>query len=313
MPLRRMPSLSALRAFEAAARRLSFKDAANELSVTPGAVSQQIRSLEDELGVPLFARATRAVSLTDAGRRLQPAVSSGFMQIRDAVDRVRPEERPSLSVIAAGMVIRNWLLPRLHLFTGQEPQINTSVRTLHSWEAFAPEENEVAMRLSQTPPPGVYARKIHSVLLLPLASCEFIERHKVAAPEDALRVPLLQDAVIQLFLDRTGWEFWFEAAGIDKPVPQYALNFDPISADFAMDMAIEGKGLLLGWSIQCYQALSQGRLVSPFGPVVEPGLSYYLVCQKGQEKRPHVKAFLDWAEQEAAMLSTLQSLYIAAG
>ncbi|MEM6901257.1 MAG: LysR family transcriptional regulator [Pseudomonadota bacterium] len=313
MPLRRMPSLSALRAFEAAARRLSFKEAASELAVTPGAVSQQIRSLEDELGVSLFARATRSVTLTEAGRNLQPAVTDGFMQIREAVDLVRPEERPALSVMAAGMVIRNWLLPRLHHFTGQQPEISTSVKTLHSWEPFTPAENEVAIRLAKTPPPNVYARKIHSILLIPLASPDFIKRHGVTTSSDALRAPLLQDAVIQLFLDRTGWELWFEAAGLSKPVPNYALNFDPISADFALDMAIEGKGLLLGWSIQCYHALSQGRVVSPFGPVIEPGLNYYLVCRKGQERRPHVKAFLDWAEQEAAILSTLQSLYIAAG
>ncbi|MEL7012310.1 MAG: LysR family transcriptional regulator, partial [Pseudomonadota bacterium] len=138
MPLRRMPSLSALRAFEAAARRMSFKDAALELAVTPGAVSQQIRLLEDELGVMLFTRATRSVSLTEAGRCLQPAVSGGFLQIREAVDRVCPEKRPTLSILAAADNIRNWLLPHLHQFTSEQPDISTNVRTLHSWEAFAP-------------------------------------------------------------------------------------------------------------------------------------------------------------------------------
>ncbi|MEM6481267.1 MAG: LysR family transcriptional regulator [Pseudomonadota bacterium] len=313
MPLRRMPSLSALRAFEAAARRMSFKDAALELAVTPGAVSQQIRSLEDELGVALFARATRSVSLTEAGRCLQPAVSGGFMQIREAVDRVRPEQRPTLSILAAADNIRNWLLPRLHFFTSEQPDISTNVRTLHSWEGFAPEEDEVALRLADKPPPGLYAREIHSLLLLPFASPDFAKRYNLTEPQDALRAPLLEEAVIQLFTDRSGWDMWFEAAGIDDPVPNYALKFDPMSAGFALDMGLEGKGLMLGWSIQCYHALSQGRLVCPFGPIVEPGLSYYLVCQKGQEVRPHVRAFLDWAEQEAAILSTLRSLYIAAG
>lgn len=312
MPIRRMPSLSALRAFEAAARRMSFKEAASELGVTPGAISQQIRGLEEELGTSLFDRGTRSVALTQAGRRLSPEVTESFMRIRDAVDDIRQSGAASLSICAAGMVIRNWLLPKLHSFTERYPDLETHVRALHSWEGFEYGPDEVGIRLLQEPPTGVYSRRIHQVLLLPLASPDFIERHKITGPEDALRLPLLQDAVVQLFEKSTGWEMWFEKAGLTEPVPQYALNFDPYSADYALDMALSGNGLLLGWSIQCFQAMSQGRLCCPFGPVVELDFDYYLVCRKPSAKRPHIRAFMDWAEQEAALLSTLRSLQLGA-
>ncbi|MEL6992492.1 MAG: LysR family transcriptional regulator [Pseudomonadota bacterium] len=312
MPLSRMPSLSSLRAFEAAARRLSFKDAADELSVTPGAISQQVRSLEDDLGISLFHRATRSVSLTEAGLKLQPEVTDGFLKIRDAVDLVRPGQATSITVRAAGMVIRNWLLPRLHLFTEANRHLQTHVNTLHSWEDLQLGEDEVVFRLAKEPPAGVYSRKIHQLLLIPLASPDFIEKYNLKSSEDALRAPLLQDAIIQLFDKSSGWDKWFNLAGLTKPVPEYALKFDPYAADFALDMAINGKGVLLGWSIQCYQALSQGRLGCPFGPVMELDLSYYLVCHHSAAKKPHVKSFLDWAAQGAAILSTLKSLHLAA-
>ena len=114
MPFRRLPALGSLRAFEAAARHTSFKAAATELSVTPGAVSQRVKLLEEDLGVSLFERGPRGVSLTDAGRQLQPTLTTAFMRMRDAVDAVRARERAPLRLDSSGPIIRKWLLPRLH-------------------------------------------------------------------------------------------------------------------------------------------------------------------------------------------------------
>ena len=308
MPLSRLPSLLSLRAFEAAARRGSIKDAASELAVTPGAVSQQIKSLEEDLGVQLFLRKTRAIELTEAGRRLQPDVTDSFVKLRYAVDGVRSQDTKDLTIHAAGMIIRNWLLPHLHSFTTSSPDVATNIKTLHSWEDFNCGENEIAFRLSRTPPKDVRARCLHRLLLMPLASPEFVQAHPVSRPDDLLDLPLLGDVVFEMFSDKSGWESWFDAAGIRQPVPPYAMTFDPFSADYALDMALEGKGVILGWSIQVYQALAQGRLRLLCAPVLETDFHYYAVCHKNQAARPHIKRFMDWAQKEAALMSTLRSL-----
>ncbi|MEM6389469.1 MAG: LysR family transcriptional regulator [Pseudomonadota bacterium] len=304
----RLPSLSALRAFEAAARRLSFKDAASELSVTPGAISQQIRGLEEELGVSLFDRAPRSVTLTAAGRSLMPEVTEGFMMIRDAVDRIRPSQAPRLTICTAGMIMRNWLFPRLHGFTAHHPDLQTNVRVANSWDEYVLQADEVCIRLMAQPPHDLFARPMHRLLLIPVASPAFLAQNQVRGPEDAKRLPLLDDGVIHLFQGAPGWELWWKAAGLKGRVPPYAMSFDQQSADYAFDMALAGDGLLLGWSIQCFQALSEGRLQYAFGPIVELEACYYLTCRKRDAKRPHIKAFMDWATQEAALLSTLRSL-----
>lgn len=308
MPLSRLPSLLSLRAFEAAARRGSMKDAASELSVTPGAVSQQIKSLEEDLGVRLFLRKTRAIELTDEGRRLQPEVTDSFMKLRNAVDEVRPKETSDLNVFAAGMIIRNWLLPHMHGFSALAPDVKTNIKTLHSWEDFQCGHSEVAFRLSRTPPDGLYARRIHRLVLMPLASPEFVETHPVFSAEDLLKLPLLEDVVFGLFSEKSGWQSWFEAAGLGGDRPNYAMTFDQYSADYALDMAFESKGVILGWSIQVYQALAQGRLRMLCGPLLETDLHYYVVCKESEAGKPQIRLFMDWVQKEAALLSTLRSM-----
>lgn len=308
MPLSRLPSLLSLRAFEAAARRGSMKDAASELAVTPGAVSQQIKSLEEDLGVQLFVRKTRAIELTTEGRKLQPEITDSFMRLRNAVDEVRPKETSDLNIYAAGMIIRNWLLPHMHGFSTAAPEIKTNIKTLHSWEEFQCGDSEVAFRLSRTPPTGLHVRRIHRLVLMPLASPEFVEAHPVRHPEDLLHLPLLQDVVFGMFNETSGWESWFEAAGLYPEQPSYSMTFDPYSADYALDMAFEGKGVILGWSIQVYQALAQGRLRMLCGPILETDLHYYTVCKLSEAQNPHIQRFMDWVEKEAALLSTLRSM-----
>lgn len=308
MPMSRLPSLLSLRAFEAAARRGSIKDAAAELAVTPGAVSQQIKSLEADLGVDLFVRKTRAIELTRYGRQLQPDVTQSFLKLRQAVDDVRPKSAQRLTVHAAGMIIRGWLLPNLHRFTEAAPKVKVKVETLHSWEDFDFGEDEVAFRLARTPPSTVYARRIHKLILLPVATQDFIARHNVKAPEDFYRLPLLEDVILRLFDDHAAWDLWFEQAGLTKGRPEYEMTFDRLSADYALDMALDGKGVMLGWSIQVFHAIAQGRLRFVCGPVLETGFNYYLMCAKSQAKKPHVAAFMDWVEKEAAVLSTLHAL-----
>jgi len=308
LPLSRLPSLLSLRAFEAAARRGSMKDAASELAVTPGAVSQQIKSLEEDLGVQLFLRKTRAIELTEEGHRLQPEVTDSFMKLRHAVDQVRPKDTSDLTIYAAGMIIRNWLLPHLHGFSAAAPDVKTNVKTLHSWEDFQCGDGEVAFRLSRKPPQDLHSRCIHRLVLIPLASPDFVATHPVSSAKEMLNLPLLEDVVFELFSGKSGWESWFDAAGLDVENPDYAMSFDPFSADYALDMALEGKGVILGWSIQVYQALAQGRLRMLCGPLLETDFRYYIVCNEAEADKPQIRAFMDWVQKEAALMSTIRSM-----
>ncbi|MCY4333771.1 MAG: LysR substrate-binding domain-containing protein [Litoreibacter sp.] len=285
-----------------------MKDAASELAVTPGAVSQQIKSLEEDLGVQLFLRKTRAIELTEEGHKLQPEVTDSFMKLRHAVDQVRPKDTSDLKIYAAGMIIRNWLLPHLHSFSELAPSVKTNVKTLQSWEDFQCGEGEVAFCLSRKPPIDLHSRCIHRLLLMPLASPEFIAAHPVASAQDILNLPLLEDVIFGLMSDKSGWESWIEAAGLNEQTPNYAMTFDPLSADYALDMALEGKGVILGWSIQVYQALAQGRLRMLCEPLLETDFHYYTVCNETEAEKPQVKAFMDWAQKEAALMSTLRSM-----
>ncbi|MEM6610567.1 MAG: LysR substrate-binding domain-containing protein, partial [Pseudomonadota bacterium] len=285
---------------------------ASELAVTPGAVSQQIKALEADLGIDLFIRKTRAIELTRQGRQLQPTVTESFLKLRQAVDDVRPGQARHLNVYAAGMIIRSWLLPNLHRFTASNPDVETKIETLHSWEDFSFGEDEVAFRLAATPPKNVYARRIHKLILLPVATQEFIERHGVKTAEDFYTLPLLEDVVLRLFGEKAAWDLWFEEAGLTKGRPEYGMTFDPLSADYALDMALDGQGVMLGWSIQVHQALSQGRLRFVCGPILETGFDYYLMCDRTQARKPHITAFMDWVQKEAAVLSTLHSLQTGA-
>lgn len=313
MPLRRLPSLTALRAFEAAARRLSFKSAATELSVTPSAVSQKIRALEADLDVTLFERTARSVALTDEGRQLQPDLTAAFLQIRQAVDRVRPSPLKSLRINSSGAVIAKWLLPRLHRFTERHPELDVSVETDSALVDMSPGGPDIVIRFTRSLPETLYARRLHEELLIPVASLELIERLDLRTPKDILRTSLLHDTSLSVFAESPNWNSWFRAAGLAGQAPRTGVRFARQAADHAIDAAVSGTGVALARSLLVHGALSDGRLVSPFGPVLCMGVSYFVACRHGAETEPHIADFLDWAEEEAALLSTLKSLHMATG
>jgi len=312
MPLRRLPPLTSLRAFEAAGRRLSFKAAAEELAVTPGAVSQQIRSLEDDLGVALFTRSVRSVSLTPSGQELLPELSSAFMRINQAVAGLRDAQQRSLRINSSAPVIIKWLLPRLHRFAEAHPDLDISVETEYDLVELGPDGPDITLRFTQRPQEGIYTIDLHDELLLPLASPELIERLDICLPNDILRAPLLTDTSLSLFDNTPGWEEWFQAAGLDAPAKIGRVRFEKQAPDYAIDAAIAGAGVVLGRSLLAFDAMRDGRLICPFGPVLDMGASYFACCMKGQETRPAIRAFLEWAKEEAAILSTLRSLQLAA-
>lgn len=313
MPFRRLPSLSALRAFEAAARHGSFKSAAGELSVTPGAVSQQIRLLEADLGVALFLRTGREVKLTEAGMVLRPGLTAAFLQMHETLEKVRPSSRTTLRLNATASVITKWLMPRLHRFTSKHPNLDVRVETEYALNAFDETGPDVSIRLTETPPDTLYARKLHDELLLPAASPAFIERENLRGPKDLYRVPLVHDASLEHVSEHLSWKSWFAAAGLMGEVPDTAIRFEQFSADYVVDHAVAGGGVILGRSLLVHEALSDGRLMCPFGPLLAVDWGYYLLCRKDRKDAPAIRAFMDWAVQEAAMLSTLRAMHLEAG
>lgn len=303
MPFRRLPPLGSLRAFEAAARAESFKIAADELSVTPGAISQQIRGLEDDLGIRLFTRSARSVALTEAGKDLSPRLSAAFRQMRSAVDAVRVENRRDLTVTCTPPVASKWLAPRLHRFA--ERMADTTVHVVSSFaiEQIGPDGIQVAIRTySGAPPPDLFAIKLFDEKVVPLASPELVERLDLRAPRDLRRAPLLHDGSLTLGKRAANWSEWFRQVGLPVHEAERGTHFAAFT-DQALDAAVNSAGVVLGRLFMARGDMIAGRLVAPFGPDLSVGIAYYAVCAPGFETEPATAAFINWAMEETAAMA----------
>ncbi len=309
MPMRRLPKLSALRAFEAAARRGSFKDAAAEMSVTPGAISQQIKGLEAELGVDLFVRKTRAVVLTPAGEKVLPTLSQAFQNIRQVLDEVRPTSEPTLRISSTNALISNWLLPRLHRFTMEHPEVQVHIDSQGAVAGTPDRAADVDICYGPEPPQGMYAEVLHRELMLVVSNPLLLEKYQVASPDDLRRVPILYDTHFVQEGNVTSWEAWARHSGMPDAIDlTKAIRFEKAPGGQIVDAAIAGVGVGICGSLLVHAALADGRLVCPFGPVLESGNSYFLLCDEGREVEPHIRSFLKWARKEAAVLTTLNAM-----
>jgi len=314
MPMTRLPSLSSLRAFEAAGRRGSIKDAAEELAVTPGAVSQHIKALEADLGVALFVRKPRAIHLSAAGRQLHPAISAAFLQMRQAVDDVRPKTAPTLRIHATNAVISKWLLPRLHRFTAPRRNLQVHIESGPSLGNAGTPVADVEIRYAGKAPPDMYAEVLHQELMLVVASPTLLERYALETPLDLHQAPILHDTSNLGGSTLTRWEYWARHAGYDSIINlDKAIRFERPPGGQTTDAAIAGIGVGLCGSLLVHGALTDGRLICPFGPAVPSGSTCFVCCRPGREKEEHIRDFLSWARQEAAVLSTLNAMSDASG
>ena len=300
---RPLPPLNALRAFEATARHLSFTKAAEELHVTPAALSHQIRGLEDLLGLKLFLRRARAIELTAAARSIYPGIRAGFESLREAVDRLdRGKQDRVLVVSATPGLTAKWLVPRLYRFLAQHPEIDTRITASVGYANFTSDGVDVGIRLSNGIHPELHVEKLSDEWLLTLCSPRLLEGERpLHAPQDLAHFPLIQ-------VDLPGvvptWADWMRMAGVDGVDTMRGLRLNV--ADHALDAASEGMGVVLGYKVVASHDIGLGRLVVPFGPEIPvPGRSYHFVCPKGQEKRPAIKAFRDWVFAEIEETSAL--------
>jgi len=299
------PPLNALRAFEAAARHLSLTKAAEELSVTPGAISHQIRGLEAFLDVKLFERKVRAIALTSTGKLLYPGLQTGFGHIHEALaELAKAEATPILVISTPPGFTAKWLAPRLYKFSLAAPDIDARVSSSISNADFVTDGVDVAIRnlpADHGAGPDLTVEPLVDIRFLTVCSPKLLERFSLTDSQDALfDVPLIHDETFTSRANMPGWADWLKAANISHGDPTRGLRFN--SADHALDAAVEGAGLLLTHGVLAYDDLRTGRLVQPFPLTLESGRAYYLVSPKAPEPAPAVTAFATWVREEARQL-----------
>jgi LysR family glycine cleavage system transcriptional activator len=300
-----MPPLSALRAFEAAARHLSLTRAAQELHVTPGALSHQIRGLEELIGVKLFERRVRAIALTPAGRALYPGLQTGFLHIRDAVAALAQAGDSRVLVISTppGFTAK-WLAPRLYRFSRAAPNIDVRVSSSLANANFRSDGVDLAVR-NMAADAGSDAElaleKLMDLAFVPVCSPALIAAHgPFAQPAALARVPLIHDDTLANRAEVPTWADWFRAADVEGAEVSRGLRFN--SADHALDAAAEGAGVLLAHDVLAYDDLRSGRLAIAYDLVLPSHRAYHVVCPRGRAAHPHVRAFRAWIKEEAAAL-----------
>lgn len=295
MTLSRLPPLGSLRAFEAAARHLSFTKAAQELGVTQAAISHQVKTLEDALGAKLFRRLTRALALTDTGGTLAPELTESFERMGRAVARAQEREaRGTLRVTLLYTFALSFLVPRLGRFSTRHPEIALKLETSSRIVDFDREPFDAAIRYGPGPYPNLSAELLFEDELTPLCSPQVAR--KIKKPADVLAHKLPDD---HNYWD--DWAIWLKAAGLDPETPrQNSPVFD--STRLAVEAAMEGQGLALGAPFLFENEIKSGRLVAPLKLIVPAGKSYWLVCRKRDADRPTIVAFRQWLLDETRAL-----------
>jgi LysR family glycine cleavage system transcriptional activator len=285
---RRLPPLKSLRAFEAAARHLSFTRAADELFVTQAAVSHQIKSLEEFLGVTLFIRRNRALLLTDEGQSYWPKIRDIFEILSSATDQLKAQRASgALTVSVVPTFATVWLVPRLSYFSELHPDIEVRLKASDESVDFVREDIDVAIYYDTGDYPGLHSVTLLNERLTPLCSPQFLEGSKqLILPDDLKKHTLLHDG------NTNDWRRWLKFAGV-KGVN---LNSGPVFSHTAMvqQAAIYGQGIAMGHSVLSQADVLAGRLIQPFELMMESDFSYDIVCPIESAKRPKIKAFTEW-------------------
>ena len=295
-----LPPLNALRAFEATARHQSFSRAADELNVTPAALSHQVAGLESFLGERLFNRNARSISLTPAGEVLYPGLNAAFLQIRQSVERLLDTFDGQILVVSAppGFTAK-WLAPRLHHFLSSQPDLDVRISATQSFANFVGDGVDVAIRNATGPFPGLWARKFLAIETLPVVAPRLIEQYgPLNHPADLVRFPIIHDDSLGRMFGLPTWVDWLKAAGVENLDLGRGLHFS--SADHAIEAALEGAGVLLAPKALALDDVRLGRLVMPFALTISSNRSFHVVCPEGHETRPKVAAFCAWVLEEAA-------------
>ena len=298
---RRLPPLTALRAFEAAARHLSFAKAAEELSVTPAAVSHQIKALEAQLGVALFRRANRAIWLTDAGQACLPDLREGFDRLEAGIRRLREQQsRGQLTVSAPPAFAAKWLLQRLEGFRNRHPEIDVRLDASTTLSDFERDGVDLAVRYGLGDYQGVDSRRLLCEEVFPVCSPSLLDGPEpLRRPADLCRHTLIHEDLYPYDQPHADWRMWLDASGLRDLDSSRGPRFT--SSELALQSAIDGHGVALGRSVVVEHDLAAGRLVKPFELAYPVAFAYYLVAPHGWQLRPKVAAFGHWLMAEAGL------------
>jgi LysR family transcriptional regulator, glycine cleavage system transcriptional activator len=292
--LRRLPSLNALKAFEAAARHESFTQAAQELCVTQGAVSHQVKALEIELGVKLFNRERQRLVISGAGREYLAVVRDALDRIAVGTDRlVQRQTSGVLTVSTSPDFAAKWLVHRLGRFAEAYPDIDLRVSATMHHVDFAREEVDLAVRHGDGNWAGLDVVRLCTEQLFAVCSPKLLSaRRRVTKPADVLKFPLVH------LDDRREWSKWLEAAGVASP----ELSHGPVlnRPSMVIDAAVDGQGVALARTALAAWDLINGRLVRPFELALRLSKNYWIVCPKATSGLPKIATFRAWLLSEAA-------------
>lgn len=301
----------ALRVFESAARHLSFKLAAAELSITPAAVSQQIKSLEHQLGVKLFNRQNRGLSLTQEAIQGLPKLTQGFDQLSQSVSLIRNTQKDKkVTVWMAPSFASKWLIPRLNRFSESYPDIDldisanrdlvdsTTSKNSIPAENFRRNNVDIAIRFGKGKYPGCRVDKLFSVSAIPLCSPELmLGDHPLRTPEDLKFHTLLHDDT--KYEGRPDWPTWLKAAKVSGVAAKRGLRFN--HGNLAINAAVDGQGVVLSMKALASGDIAAGRLVTPFDLSLPLEYAYYVITLEEYADQPNTSSFRNWLIQEASL------------
>lgn len=294
-----LPPLSALRAFEAAARHMSFSRAATELHVTPAAISHQIHALEEDLGIRLFHRMNRSIELTASAKVLLPGLTEAFAGIQSSVRRLRAHnDTGTLTVTASPSIAAKWLVLRLHRFQEQHAEVDVRISATDEVADLTRGDFDIAIRYGAGDYPGLDVELLFTNEVFPACSPQLLTTGPpLRTPDDLALHNLIHDQAVERDPLAPTWPMWLKAAGV-KNVPATAgLSFSNMY--LALDAAIAGHGVVLAQSTIAAADLAAGRLVRLFTLALPDQFAYYIVTAPGALERPKVRAFRDWLRCEA--------------
>lgn len=283
-----LPSLAAIRAFEAAARHQNFTRAGQELGLTQAAVSYQIAILEEHLGFALFVRAKGQVRLTPEAAKLAPAVTAALTSLSEAFAAVQSDDATRLVVSCTNTVATNWLAPRLGDFQCLAPDLNVELHISDALVTF--DTADVAIRAAADIEPHLHAQLLMPIRVTPMASPSFLGRHPVCLPADIMSSPRLSPG-------DEWWQIWLDAAGVvSDGQGRNRLSLSSQVAEGVAAMSGHGLAILIPefWS----RELAEGRLSAPFGLCADSGHKLWIVCQKARRNLRKIKLFRDWLVSE---------------
>jgi LysR family glycine cleavage system transcriptional activator len=273
---------------------MSFAKAADELNVTPAALSFQIKSLEEHLGAPLFRRFNRAVELTEAGTALAPGAAEGFLALAAGWRAAqRLQDNRTLTVTAGPAFTAKWLAPRLYEFAQAHPEIELRFSAALKIVDLTRDGIDVAIRFGYGPDTGLYSLPMAEEWVTPVMTPDLAKRHPTL--ESLMDAPLIFDQSISFLRPAVDWPAWFRAMGLTAN-PTHGPQFS--QADHAVDAALAGVGIVLGRRALVVKDIAEGRLVAPFKTALSTGARFRFLCNEGAETRPQIAAFRDWMLSE---------------